>query len=131
VRFPALQAPEGIRRRRPLYGLPRHGWIGQAVRPGRGVLGVVVAAQIVDVVWHVAGRRRALRLCRRPRSRGHPCGNQAGDDDRRAVILRNRLEQPLLSARLGGTGSIGISPAVTSVMLLSPLKSCRGLRRAG
>jgi hypothetical protein len=32
---------------------------------------------------------------------------------------------------LGGTGSIGISPAVTSVMLLSPLKSCRGLRRAG
>jgi hypothetical protein len=36
-------------------------WLGQAVRPGWRVLGVVVAAQLVDVVGHEAGRRRRTR----------------------------------------------------------------------
>src|SRR6266446_6731141 len=77
------------------YGLPCHvwggrsrRWLGQAVRPGRGVFEVVVAAQIVDVVRHLIGWRQALmRLCRRRFPCLAPSLDHAGDDDPAAVVI--------------------------------------------
>src|SRR5258708_2633886 len=69
-------------------GIFIHGWLGQTVGPGWRMFGIVVAAIDFDIViWHLAGQRRALRLCRRCLSCSLPRGDHARNHNPAAVVI--------------------------------------------
>src|SRR6266853_4909219 len=73
---------------------------------------LVVAVAVDIVVWHVAGRRRALmRLCRWRPSCVPPFPDQARDGERLAKVFRERPQEGRVTPRYQGRIT-GIAPAI-------------------
>ncbi len=64
-------------------------------------------AAVDVVVWHLAGRRRALRLCGRRLPRGAPFLHEARDGERPTELFRERPQEDGVAPRrrrLSGNG---------------------------